>query len=137
MTRIGRNTENSQEGEAALEKLDAYLTAFLSDTKTMTLKINKKRKHSPIKKFQKFQRKKKKRVKKTMPLPSDAHDLMAIEMAFLTGPEHQDWPQLLAQCRRSIEEYIASKPDEMADILTNNVRLATIHWECNRCHEYV
>ena len=37
--RIARNVENNEAGVAGLEKLDAYLTAFMSDTKVHLFKL--------------------------------------------------------------------------------------------------
>ena len=44
---------------------------------------------------------------------------------------------VLANCSAANDEYIEQQPEEIRDFLGEKVRLATVHWTCNRCHRDV
>ena len=103
--------------------------------KDLPLKKNTKRKHTPSSN-KPFTCKKRRRVKK-LPAPRNAHDLMSVKIAMHSDAEFVQWPYLLANCSAAIDEYIQQQPEEIRDFLGEKVRLATVHWTCNRCHRDV
>ena len=96
-----------------------------------------KRVHTPcVRTHPRVTKKQKKQSRRILPPPPNSADLMAVAIAISNGVIDTDWPYLLAQSTRVIQEYILSFTAEEQENLNRKVSEASFHWDCNSCHEF-